>query len=72
MLSSGSSCPISSPRTRRLSIMKGNEPPCCGEQAAFKMVEQKSCKDIVRCCAQPSAWSCPVDMRTCLLYVCLH
>lgn len=42
--------------------MKGNELPCCGEQAAFKVVEQKSCKGIVRCCAQPSAQSCPVDM----------
>lgn len=42
--------------------MKGNELSCFGEQAAFKVVEQKSCKGIVRCCTQPSAQSCPVDM----------
>lgn len=42
--------------------MKGNELPCCGEQAAFKVVEQKCCKGIVRCCAEPGTQSCTVDM----------
>lgn len=56
------SCPISSLWTGCLSTVKGNELLCCGEQAASKVVEQKSSKGSVRCCTQSSAQSCSTDM----------
>lgn len=52
---------ISSLWTGCLSTVKGSELPCCGEQAASKVVE-KSSKGSVRCCAQSSAPSCSADM----------
>lgn len=64
---------INSLWTGCFSTVKGSELPCCGEQAASKVVEQKSSKGSVRFRAQSSAQSFSADMGfTENLYICSH
>lgn len=55
--------------------MKGSDLSCCGEQAASKVVEQKSCKGrrgAGHSQGLRAALLSRALLRPCLLYVCLH